>query len=141
MPFERIPQRRPLHGRRLLSAVIDERAQRGHHRPYASVPNSDNVKDGYRDVSYRQFANCINRGAHWLTEHVSRSVDLETVVYIGAFDLRYQILAMAAVKSGHVVRAPLHPLSASVTNHADVLRLTTKQPRCSALPDGARNGP
>jgi acyl-CoA synthetase (AMP-forming)/AMP-acid ligase II len=93
----------PDYGRRLLLTVIDERAQHGHHRPYASIPVSSDLSDGFRDVTYRMFANAINRCALWLKEQVGTSNDFETLVYIGSSDLRYQILCMAAVKARHLV--------------------------------------
>ena len=91
------------YGRRLLSTVIDQRAETGHQRPFASIPISDDVRNGFQDISYRVFANAINRCALWIKQQIGLSSDFETLVYIGANDLRYQILCMAAVKTGHVV--------------------------------------
>ena len=93
----------PQYGRRLLSAVIDERAEAGHRRPYASIPRSKDAKDGFQDISYRVFANAINRCALWIKEKIGTSSNFEPLVYLGYSDLRYQIICMAAVKSGHIV--------------------------------------
>ena len=94
-------------GARLLSHIIDERAQSQHVRSFASIPRTENVEDGYVDVSYETFANAINTLGHWITENVGPPVvQDETLVYIGPTDLRYQIVCMAAVKVGYIVREP-----------------------------------
>lgn len=95
-----------LYGRRLLPSLIDERARSNHSRPYASIPFSKNVADGFRDISYCEFAQAINKCALWIIDQFGRSSNADTLVYLGLSDLRYQILAMAAVKTGHVVRTP-----------------------------------
>ncbi|TVY78498.1 Non-canonical non-ribosomal peptide synthetase FUB8 [Lachnellula suecica] len=97
------------YGRRLLLPLIEERARNRHPRPYASIPVSNDIHDGFRDITYALFANAINRCAHWLLSHVERclpSSDNINLVYFGPNDLRYQILSQAAVKSGHVMFFP-----------------------------------
>lgn len=93
----------PVYGRRLLPALIDERAQTRHERPYASIPVSNDLADGFRDISYTVFASAINRCSAWLLQAKGRSTSFETLAYIGPQDLRYQILCIAAVKVGYVV--------------------------------------
>ena len=95
---------RPDYGRRLLGAVIDQRALDNHQRPYASIPISTDPSDGFRDISYRVFANAINRCALWMMHHIGLSHNFENLAYLGPNDLRYVILCMAAVKTGRVVR-------------------------------------
>lgn len=90
-------------GRRLLTTLIDDRARRNHPRPFASISRSADPKDGYRDISYRLFAKAIDRCAWWMKDKLSLSKSFEPVIYVGAFDLRYQILANAAVKTGFVM--------------------------------------
>ena len=93
------------YGRRLLTHVIDERAHNGYTTPYASIPREDgsNEVESYQDISYCQFANAINKCAYWIEDEIGRSQSCETLAYIGPQDLRYQILGMAAVKTGHAV--------------------------------------
>ena len=118
----------PDYGRRLLSSIIDERAQTGHKRPYASIPVSDDIDDGYRNITYRRFANAINRCALWLRGLIGTSQNFETLVYIGPADLRYQIICMAAVKIGYVVSMPQLPKPGCTKIHSpDVLRFTSQQ--------------
>jgi acyl-coenzyme A synthetase/AMP-(fatty) acid ligase len=91
------------YGKRLLPCVVDERAAQGHPRPYASIPRTADINDGYRDISYETFASAINRCAEWLRARFGEPEVEETIAYAGPSDLRYNILALAAVKSGYVV--------------------------------------
>lgn len=99
------PREQIRYGRRLLSTVIDNRAAAGHERPFASIPRSRSIRDGFRDITYSMLANAVNRCAGWLTDAIAFTKEDETIIYIGPSDLRYQILALAAAKSRHVVRA------------------------------------
>ena len=87
-------------GQRVIPSIIDERARERHARPIASIPSSPT---SYRDVSYWEFANAVNRCTHWLLREVGTSHTFDTLAYLGPNDLRYQILIVAAIKSGHVV--------------------------------------
>ncbi|USW56818.1 Putative AMP-dependent synthetase/ligase, short-chain dehydrogenase/reductase SDR, ANL [Septoria linicola] len=94
------------YGRRLLNHVVDERAAADHKRPYASIPLGSTAKEGFRDVSYATFANAINACATWLKDSIGTSSHEDTIAYIGPADMRYHILALAAVKTGHVMFFP-----------------------------------
>jgi acyl-CoA synthetase (AMP-forming)/AMP-acid ligase II len=104
----------PPFGFRLLPHVIDERANTNHERPFASVPKSLKIEDGFEDISYRALSNAINRCAHWLVQTMGRPPGTEVVAYIAAPDLRYQILAIAAVKVGYVVCTLAHSIRYSI---------------------------
>lgn len=91
------------YGRRLLPTVIDDRAAAGHARPYASICQSQDPRDGYRDISYTTFANAINRCARYLIDRIGVSTEFDVLAYIGPLDLRYQIICIAALKIGRVV--------------------------------------
>ncbi|KAJ9143066.1 NRPS-like enzyme [Pleurostoma richardsiae] len=93
----------PDYGRRLVNKVIDERAAAKHARPYASIPVSDDVSAGFKDISYSQFANAIDRCARWLQTQDGLTSTTEPLVYIGLNDLRYSILALATAKTGHIM--------------------------------------
>ena len=92
-------------GRRLLHAIVDERASSGYARPVASIPRSRDISKGFRDISYSTFANAINRCAQWMLVELGKSSSLETLAYLGVPDLRYQILSIAAVKTGYSVKS------------------------------------
>ncbi|KAJ4385533.1 hypothetical protein N0V93_009962 [Gnomoniopsis smithogilvyi] len=93
-------------GRRLLPVVIDQIARDDPERPWASLPVDDwNLSAGYEDISYRTLANAINKLAHFIVKHVGRSPPgrFETLAYLGVSDVRYHLLQMAVVKTGHQV--------------------------------------
>jgi len=94
----------PEHGKRLLPVLIDQTARDNPRRSWASIPQDNaELKKGYQDINYRQFANAINHAAWWLQEHLP-SVDVEnsfeTLAYAGPKDLRYPIIAVAVAKLG-----------------------------------------
>ena len=93
------------YGRRLIPHLIDERAQCGWKRPLTSIPRSSTPKDGFKDVSYRQFANAVNHCAWWLQEVLPKTQKLRTIAYSGPSDIRYGILTIAAIKIGYKVRS------------------------------------
>jgi len=83
---------------RAIPIAIDEIAQRTPNAVFASIPRTSLPVDGYRDVTYRKYADTIDRAALLLEESI-RGVDHgEAIGYIGPSDLRYVILAIAAVK-------------------------------------------
>ena len=93
-------------GRRLLANVIDSHAANEPNRIYASIPlNDSDLTLGFRDITYQQFANAINCAAWWINQQVRRrGTPFETIAYSGPKDLRYPIIAVAAVKCGNKVR-------------------------------------
>lgn len=99
-PMENLVAR---YGRRLLPHLIDELAQSGHRRPYASIPTGLNPSDGYLDVPIQAFANGINRCATWIKDRFGKSKSSEVLVYLGPADLRYNLLAVAVAKTGYSV--------------------------------------
>lgn len=98
------PPAPPQCGQRLLHEIIDERGRNEHERPFASIPRSSRLQEGYMDISYKMLANAINRLAYWLIREVGMpSKECEPIVYVAPLDLRYQIFMMAAVKAGYIV--------------------------------------
>ena len=90
--------------RRLLPVVIDEVAKSNPDQAWAAIPVSSKLSDEYRDVSFRSFANAINRAA-WFLEHTfGRAIESKTFAYVGKSDMRYHVLSMAAAKTGYQVR-------------------------------------
>lgn len=92
-------------GRRLIPHLIDERAKANWKQPLTSIPLTSDPRDGYKDISYREFANAVNRCAWWMRGILS---DLEgqasrTIAYTGPSDVRYGILTIAAIKAGFKV--------------------------------------
>lgn len=117
-------------GRRLLPVVIDQLAQDDPDRPWASFPVDDwNLSAGYEDISYRTLANAINKLAHFIMDHVGRSAPgkFETLAYLGVSDVRYHLLQMAVVKTGHQV------LFSSQLNTREVHLDLMEQTECKVL--------
>jgi hypothetical protein len=92
-------------GQRLLHVTIDQIAAETPDRAWASIPKSNNLSDGYRDVSFAEFANAINRLSWFLESHLGPDrPKFKTLVYMGLPDMRYHIMSMAAAKTECKVR-------------------------------------
>ena len=94
-------------GKRLLASVIDSHAAQRPESVWASIPfDQTDMKKGFRDITYKEFADAINTASFWL-EGITRDSKstFETLAYAGPKDLRYPILAVAAVKCGKQVCA------------------------------------
>lgn len=89
------------YGRRLLPTLIDERASSEPSKPFAAIPKSSDVRDGFVDISYHELARAINRCSWWLENKLGKGRCFETVGYLGILDLRYTILMFACVKVGY----------------------------------------
>lgn len=85
----------------LLPNVIDERGQQQPESVFCAIPRGSEVKDGFKDVTFRELANAINRASWFLEETLGKSTNFDTLCYMGPSDLRYSVLAIAAVKTGH----------------------------------------
>lgn len=95
------------YGQRLLARVIDDYAANQPDRVWAAIPRSNDLTQGFRHITFRQFAQAIDRAAFWLEDHLGASDgSFETFAYAGDKDLRYSIIAVAAVKIGRKVLQP-----------------------------------
>lgn len=92
-------------GKRLLACVIDSYAISDPNRVWASAPfDNDDLTAGFRDISYKELANAVNHASWWLEDTTANNPAVfETLAYAGPKDLRYPILALAAVKCGKQV--------------------------------------
>lgn len=82
---------------RLIPCAIDEAARLHSQLTFASIPITSDVKDGFRDITFGELGNAINRAATWL--EASRC-HAEPLAYLAPSDLRHVVLAVAAVKVG-----------------------------------------
>lgn len=88
----------------LLPNVVDHLAKVSPSAPYALYPNSPTTyDDGYRTVTYKDFANAINGFAWWLKETLGPARNFDILAYFGPNDVRYTALCLGAVKAGYVV--------------------------------------
>jgi len=88
---------------RLLPKIIDFNAEAHPAKLYAIFPKSEMLSDGLYEFTYKQFADSINHISWWLDESLGRNQSSDTVAYIGPKDIRYSILAVAAIKTGRKV--------------------------------------
>lgn len=104
------PQQRALEARsQLLPHLFDYYGQTIPDDIYAEYPVSPmTYEHGYRQVTYRAFANAVNGVAHWLTEKLGPG-NGEILAYVGVNDVRYPALALGAVKAGYCVRNTIAP--------------------------------
>lgn len=90
----------------LIPNIVDRVASIRPDAPYALYPKSPLTYDeGYRTISYKDFANAINGIAWWLhnTLGPGKDSEIEVLAYVGPNDLRYPALVLGAVKAGYVV--------------------------------------
>ncbi|KAL8824774.1 MAG: hypothetical protein Q9191_004827 [Dirinaria sp. TL-2023a] len=104
-----------------LPHLIDKLAERIPNRVFVSLLK-ENIADGYRDYSYRDFARAIDKCAWWIDATIGRSAGFDTVAYVGSQDLRYAILVLAATKTGHKLQC-FHP-ALSIDSYLHLLRAT-----------------
>ncbi|TGO38906.1 hypothetical protein BHYA_0064g00020 [Botrytis hyacinthi] len=92
----------PVRRKQLLNNIVDDLAKVHPGTVYAEVPRSPtSYEEGYRKISYGNFANAINGLAHWLHDTLGPAENFPTVAYIGPNDFRYNALMLAAVKAGY----------------------------------------
>lgn len=93
----------PNFGSRLLPVIVDETANSQPDLPYAYVPTSNNVSDGFQAVTFSDIATAANHMATWIHHNLGPSDSFETISYMGLGDLRYVVVFLAAVKCGYKV--------------------------------------
>lgn len=87
--------------KRLLVRVVEYNAEYYPTRIYATFPRNGELENGFQDLNFRDLANAVNRAAWWLDSLLGpKNEGFETFAYIGAKDIRYAILALAAIKTG-----------------------------------------
>ncbi|KAL8305600.1 hypothetical protein RB600_008472 [Gaeumannomyces tritici] len=110
---------RPQFGRRLLPTILDEMARTQPGREMLSMPRSDKASDGWRPITFGQFADAVNRVAALLIKRHPRpqtddtaaigsmlrasdeyTTRFPTLSYVGPSDVRYHIFLLACVKAG-----------------------------------------
>ena len=92
------------YGKRLLPSVVDEQSKADPERVIYSYSTAADPSKGFRDVTTRAFANAVNKMALLLMASLGNPSDFEVIGYIGPSDIRFAILALAAMKTGYVVR-------------------------------------
>ncbi|KAK6827493.1 Non-canonical non-ribosomal peptide synthetase FUB8 [Apiospora arundinis] len=91
------------YGQRLLPHIVDENARVKPDAEWISIPNSSDPKDGWRIVTWKEFANAVNWCCQKIIEQCGEASKNEfpTITYIGPNDARYFVMMIAAVKTGY----------------------------------------
>lgn len=92
----------PEPGKRLLAQYVDYQAMSDPSRRFALIPRSDDVNDGFREVTVHDIARAANSMSWWIEKHLGPPRE-ETVAYMGNNDIRYIILILASNKTGNKV--------------------------------------
>ncbi|KAL8968464.1 MAG: hypothetical protein Q9183_002448 [Haloplaca sp. 2 TL-2023] len=114
------------YGNRLLPSTLDEEARITPERIFASYSISDDLSEGFQDVTFFQMASAVDCFAHKLREMFGVSQDFETLTYLGVPDLRYNIVFYAAVKCGYKVFLP-SPRNPASTNLALIQQTNSRK--------------
>ncbi|KAI9747250.1 MAG: hypothetical protein M4579_007498, partial [Chaenotheca gracillima] len=104
-PEEKLSEDGPQYGQRLIPTVIDVMSVNDPDKVFALIPRTMRTKDGFRHVTYADLAEAINTAAHWLSGIVKEERG-RYLAYLGPSDLRYAILAVAAIKAGWIMFFP-----------------------------------
>ena len=90
-------------GHRILTETLSDLASLHPDRIYASVPKTNNLADGFLEVSFRDMERMTNAFTGWIVDTWGRSSSFETITYIGIPDLRSVVVFFAAVRNGYKV--------------------------------------
>ncbi|KAI1413959.1 acetyl-CoA synthetase-like protein [Hypoxylon sp. FL1857] len=96
---------KPSYGRRLVPNIIDEIAKTDPGREAFTIPRSSDPKDGWKAVTFKEYANSINYIAHRIIETCGTPSpgSFPTIAYIGPNDARYVVILVGAIKAGYKV--------------------------------------
>ena len=104
--FEELLPLNKTHEPKLLINIIEEKAKWLSNHTFMRYPSANWELDGYHTITWKQYADAINKTAHWLDAELGKSTDNETVAYLGLNDARYAIMLGAMVKTGRQVHFP-----------------------------------
>ena len=93
----------PEPGKRLLAKYVDYLAMSDPDRRFALIPRSEDVNDGFREVTIHDIARAVNSMSWWIKKHLGPAREEETIAYMGSNDIRYIVLILASNKTGHKV--------------------------------------
>ncbi|KUI53384.1 Fatty acid transporter protein [Cytospora mali] len=91
---------------RLLVRAIDNKAKLIPNHTFLRFPGEDWEVNGYSTITWRQYVDGINKVAHWLDDQLGKSVNNETVAYMGPNDVRYTFVWPALNKTNRKFLVP-----------------------------------
>lgn len=77
------PNAPPDYGHRLLPSLVDQYAVERPDETLYVMPKSSDFADGVKAITYKIFANAVNRAAWWLESKIGRGENFETIAYLG----------------------------------------------------------
>ncbi|KAK0386750.1 hypothetical protein NLU13_6586 [Sarocladium strictum] len=86
--------------------LLEQRARNGHVRPFAVIPKSKNLSEGFTEVTYEILANAVNRACWWLEDVTGGPKPGTRFSWSGPNDLRYILLLLAAMKCRYQILLP-----------------------------------
>lgn len=69
-----------------------------------SIPLTLEPRDGFKDITFGQLDRAVDVASAWIDTQFGISQNFETLPYIEPQDLRYVLLMIASVNTGHKVR-------------------------------------
>lgn len=90
--------------RQTMPEMLEIRRQSEPERIFAKLPMSPTkYVGGFRSVTYSEVSKAVSHVAWWLEENIGKTDAFDTIAYLGPGDLRYSIILLAAIKTGHKV--------------------------------------
>ena len=78
-----MPENGPRYGERLIPVLVDEMAASTPDHVYALIPRNQDTIGGFDDVTARSLARAVDRFAFWIEDKIGKSVNFETIAYLG----------------------------------------------------------
>ncbi|KAF2148945.1 acetyl-CoA synthetase-like protein [Myriangium duriaei CBS 260.36] len=97
-------------GNRTLNSALETVVRETPDRIYSWIPKTDNLKDGFRPMTFQELQNGASAAAHWLDQQFGKLPQdpslRQAVAYVGPNDLRYLFLVLGADRSNRSVLIP-----------------------------------
>lgn len=94
------------HGGRLVCSALHSEARRNPTRLFAIIANTNDLANGYRQITFGQISRATNYLANWLQtrfENGTAPTPQTTLAYLGIRDIRHNIVFYAAVQCRYQV--------------------------------------
>lgn len=90
-----------------LTYVVDELAAEVPHDTWVKIPSSPTKIEEitWQNFTFQQLGQAVDRLAHWIDKHLGPAGlgRDDSLAYTGINDIRYPIVILAALKTGHKV--------------------------------------
>ncbi|KAF2148543.1 acetyl-CoA synthetase-like protein, partial [Myriangium duriaei CBS 260.36] len=99
------------YGRRTLNSTLESIVRETPDKIFSLVPKTEDLKDGFKTITYQELINGVSAAAYWLDQHLGKLPQVpasrQTIAYIGPNDLRYLLLILGADRSNRSLLVPL----------------------------------